>query len=216
MKAMFQKLHTEQGMSLGEALATTLIMSFVMIGIATGVTAGVRVYHQITERAEAQTLLATNIAALSEYLEKGHDITTTADTISIGYSEVSGTKVLIQNKAEGKDSGIYVQYYDSDGEADGSMEPLISTKSNTSGLYALISGIEEEGAASGNIQSADNDALESDLVTTYTITVYNKNGTKTNESENVSVRNTVQYGEDDPDEDDTQMKPLVSPEPVKG
>ena len=214
MKAMLQKINTRKGMSIGEALAAVLIMSFVTIGIATGVTAGARVYHRITERSEAQTLLATNIAALSEYLEKGHDITTTVNTISIGYSEVSETKVLIQNKAEGNDSGIYVQYYDEDGKEAG-MEPLISTKSNTSGLYAQISAVTEEKSNSEAGQTADKEQLESDLVTKYTISIYNKNGKVTNESENVSVRNTIQYGEDDPDEDDTQAEPLILPQPIK-
>lgn len=193
MKAMLQKLHTEQGMSIGEALATVLIMSFVTIGIATGVTSGVRVYHEVTVRAEEQTLLATNVAALSQYLENGHNIDASeSNKITVGYSEVSGTKVIIQNRERGtEEKGIYVQYYDENGAEAGAMQPLISTKSNTSGLYAQISAVRDDTKAEDKGQS------EINRVTEFTVTIFNKNDKETKESETVKIRNTIQYPNDD-------------------
>lgn len=198
MKDVIEKFHSDRGMSLGEALATVLIMSFVTIGIVTGVTAGVRVYRKVTEQSEAQTLLATNVAALSQYLEKGDKITTGNNSITIGYSEVSETKVVIQNGSDSNgQKGIYLQYYklkdnlsSSDSSIDepvGTLEPLVSTKSNTSGLYAELSNVDE---ADDNQTEPDDDT---DQVTNFTITIKDRSDASRNVSENVQVRNTVQY-----------------------
>lgn len=173
-----KKAGSEKGMTLSETLAAVLIMSLVTLAIAAGVTAGSRVYSGVQMKAEGQTILSTNVAALSDYLENGYGISPGENgTISIQFSETSDSKIRIYNNGE---HGIYVQYQDNDGNDLNGTEPqpLISEKDNTSGLYAELSDVKQ-----------NNDKT----VTSYTITVVDKNGKKYNGPETVSVRSLIHY-----------------------
>lgn len=220
MRMLRNKFQSHKGMSLAETLAAVLIMSLVTLGIAAGATAGTRVYHQITQKAEAQTLLATNVSALNEYLERGDDITpvsgneiqtnassdadpTTGSSeevvipkagFSIGYSEVTHTKVTITNNDK---KGLYLQYYDMEDNTSGDPRPLISEKANTQGLYAVLSDISVTDPDKENRgQTANASATDSQQTSTYRITIY-RNGHPTNVSEKIKIRSVVQEPSED-------------------
>lgn len=187
------KLRSEEGMTLSETLAAVLIMSLVTLAIAAGVTAGSRVYNEMRVKAEAQTLLSTNVAALSDYLEKEFVIpdTTSSDTIDIKFSEVSDTTVHIYNNTDNDHKGIYIDYLNSsspseEADTDVDPQPLISDQSNTSGLYAVLSDVKTETTGDGK------------TVTTFTITVRDQSGKTAEDAKNVKVMNLIHYPEGTP------------------
>lgn len=125
------------GASLSEMLVTVLIVSFVMLAITGGIAAAVRSYRTISLEADARTLLATSITALSEKIEKTRAAEGSSSPaievkgdgeIDLAYYEGSGTSVTIQNNGE---SGIQITY--------GSVtEPLVTDKTSTLGLYTKL------------------------------------------------------------------------------
>lgn len=182
------KCRSEKGMTLSETLVAVLIMSLVTMAIAAGVTAGSRVYNRMRIKAEAQTLLSTNVDALTGYLEKEFVIknTTPSDSIDIKFSEVSDTTVHIYNNTDNDHKGIYIDYLDSSNpseKADDNVDaqPLISDASNTSGLHAELSDVTTDGK-----------------VTTFTITVKDQSGKTAEDAKNVKVMNLVHYPEGTP------------------
>ncbi len=142
-----RKRWLRSGASLAEMLVTVLIMSFVMIAITGGIAAAVRSYRTISLEADARTLLATSITALSEKIEKTRApegsgeaaITVSGDgTIDLAYYEGSGTSVQIENNGE---SGIQVTY------GENLTEPLVTDKTSTLGLYTKLESATCEGNA---------------------------------------------------------------------
>lgn len=180
-----KKIRSQKGMTLSETLIAVLLMSLVTLAITAGVTAGMRVYNRIKVKSEAQTLLSTNVAALSEYFENQYVISKpeSSETAAIrSFSEESNTVLRIYNNGK---QGIYVAYLDGntvnqdDAEkADENVDnqPLISDKSNTSGLYAKLSDVSTDGK-----------------ITTFTVTVLDRNDKEAEKAENVKVRTMVQY-----------------------
>lgn len=81
-------------MTLAELLATILIMSFVMISVASGVAASQRVYKQVQEKADAQTLLSTTINAMAGQLYNSYvwtySTTTAEDSVQVSESDAKG------------------------------------------------------------------------------------------------------------------------------
>ena len=191
-----KKIRSQKGMTLSETLMAVMLMSLVTLAITAGVTAGMRVYNRIKVKSEAQTLLSTNVAALSEYFEKQCVISKpespeTADIRS--FSEESNTVLHIYNNGN---KGIYVAYLDGNTEnpddaekADNSVDdqPLISDKSNTSGLYAKLSDVSTD-----------------DKITTFTVTVLDRNNKVAEKAKNVKVRTMVQYPLDTVQDTDSQ------------
>lgn len=59
---------SSSGVSLTELLTAILIMSLVMAGAAAGLTTAIRVYRQMTLKADAETLLGTTITVLTSEL----------------------------------------------------------------------------------------------------------------------------------------------------
>lgn len=181
-----KKIRSQKGMTLSETLIAVLLMSLVTLAITAGVTAGMRVYNRIRVKSEAQTLLSTNVAALSEYFGNQYVISNTesSDTADT-FSEESNTVLHIYNNGK---QGIYVAYLDGNtvnqadvkkAEKDVDDQPLISDKSNTSGLYAKLSNVSNDGK-----------------ITTFTVTVLDRNDKKAEIAENVKVRTMVQYPAD--------------------
>lgn len=191
-----KKIRSKKGMTLSETLIAVLLMSLVTLAITAGVTAGMRVYNRIKVKSEAQTLLSTNVAALSEYFENQYVISNadSSDTADIrSFSEESNTVLHIYNNGN---KGIYVAYLDGnttnqddDKKADENVEeqPLISDKSNTSGLYAKLSDVSTDGK-----------------ITTFTVKVYDRNDKVAEKAENVKVRTMVQYPLDTVQDTDSQ------------
>jgi type II secretory pathway pseudopilin PulG len=62
------KRNKKHGASLAEMLVTLLILSIAMLAVSGGAASSVRIYRQLCQKANAQTLLSTQINTLSGYL----------------------------------------------------------------------------------------------------------------------------------------------------
>ena len=108
-----------RGASLAEMLVTVLILSIAMVAVAGGAASSVRIYRQLRQKANAQTLLSTQINTLSGYLydskvEK-NDLETSSDKqiVKSIYVENKGyyTFVNMTDQTSGK-YGIYQKQAD--------------------------------------------------------------------------------------------------------
>ncbi|NLC75578.1 MAG: prepilin-type N-terminal cleavage/methylation domain-containing protein [Clostridiales bacterium] len=137
------KLNNDHGFSLTELLAVIAIMSLVTLAIAAGAVTAVRVYKQVSIKANAQTLLATSITAMSDEFEHAvvddaesektekKAITIDGDKKGCSFlSEKRGVEIKISNNST---DGIYVN-------AQASL-PLVTKKTNTYDLYTEVSDI---------------------------------------------------------------------------
>ena len=62
------KIHREEGFTLSETLMTVVLIGLITMAMAGGIVAAKNVYQRISLRADAQTLLATTVSAVTEDL----------------------------------------------------------------------------------------------------------------------------------------------------
>lgn len=62
------KIHSEEGFTLSETLMTVVLIGLITMAMAGGIVAAKNVYQRINLRADAQTLLATTVSAVTEDL----------------------------------------------------------------------------------------------------------------------------------------------------
>ena len=62
------KIHSEDGFTLSETLMTVVLIGLITMAMAGGIVAAKNVYQRISLRADAQTLLATTVSAVTEDL----------------------------------------------------------------------------------------------------------------------------------------------------
>lgn len=62
------KIHSEEGFTLSETLMTVVLIGLITMAMAGGIVAAKNVYQRISLRADAQTLLATTVSAVTEDL----------------------------------------------------------------------------------------------------------------------------------------------------
>ena len=62
------KIHSEEGFTLSETLMTVVLIGLITMAMAGGIVAAKNVYRRISLRADAQTLLATTVSAVTEDL----------------------------------------------------------------------------------------------------------------------------------------------------
>lgn len=62
------KIHSEEGFTLSEILMTVVLIGLITMAMAGGIVAAKNVYQRISLRADAQTLLATTVSAVTEDL----------------------------------------------------------------------------------------------------------------------------------------------------
>lgn len=62
------KIHSEEGFTLSETLMTVVLIGLITMALAGGIVAAKNVYQRISLRADAQTLLATTVSAVTEDL----------------------------------------------------------------------------------------------------------------------------------------------------
>ena len=62
------KIHSEEGFTLSETLVTVVLIGLITMAMAGGIVAAKNVYQRISLRADAQTLLATTVSAVTEDL----------------------------------------------------------------------------------------------------------------------------------------------------
>jgi type II secretory pathway pseudopilin PulG len=96
MKDFIRRKKNRSGASLAEMLATVLIMSLVMLAVTSGIAASQRVYRQVRQKADAQTLMSTTINAIAGKLYYSYvwSYSSTPSEISdsrkgIGYEQTS-------------------------------------------------------------------------------------------------------------------------------
>ena len=157
------KLHNTDGFTLSETLMTVVLIGLVTMAMAGGIVAARNVYQRISLRADAQTLLATTVSAVTEDLSS----VTSCDAVQTSGGSQQ-TVTLIQNGSPvgenaffyAGDRGYQMQYqngaYSGTGGAsdtaqsgiqifpkgnEGGKIPLLPDKVQTRGLYAYIESL---------------------------------------------------------------------------
>ena len=115
------------GFTLSETLVTVLLISIVFLAVSSGLPVLLRVYDEITSKANAQTMLSTAIMEVSADL-KSTTIYYDTETKKI-YSNQRGYTYSYVNDS---DDGIVLQV------TDGTKIPLLTSKTNTNHMVTKI------------------------------------------------------------------------------
>lgn len=165
IREMRRKLHNTNGFTLSETLMTVVLIGLITMAMAGGIVAAKNVYQRISLRADAQTLLATTVSAVTEDLSSvsscdalqssgssQQEVTliqsgTPTGSNAFFYAGDRGYEMQYQNgtyPGSGKDEasdkaqkGIQVV---PKGNAGGTI-PLLPDKVQTRGLYAYIESL---------------------------------------------------------------------------
>ena len=142
IREMRRKLHNTNGFTLSETLMTVVLIGLITMAMAGGIVAAKNVYQRISLRADAQTLLATTVSAVTEDLSS----VSSCDALqSSGSSQQTVT--LIQDDGNPVESNAFF-YAESRGYR---MQYRNGTYGNgTSGNGTSGSGASENGASGGN------------------------------------------------------------------
>lgn len=135
------KIHSEEGFTLSETLMTVVLIGLITMAMAGGIVAAKNVYQRISLRADAQTLLATTVSAVTEDLSS----VSSCDALqSSGSSQQEVTLIWKGNLAEStaffyaESRGYRMQYRNG------------SYGTGASGNGTSGSGASENGASGGN------------------------------------------------------------------
>lgn len=165
------KIHSEEGFTLSETLMTVVLIGLITMAMAGGIVAAKNVYQRISLRADAQTLLATTVSAVTEDLssvsscdamqssgssqqavtliEKGKPV----EPAAFFYAESRGYRMQYRNGTYGNGaSGTGASDGNTGTEAqkgiqvvpkdnEGGSIPLLPDKVQTRGLYAYIESL---------------------------------------------------------------------------
>lgn len=97
IREMRRKLHNTNGFTLSETLMTVVLIGLITMAMAGGIVAAKNVYQRISLRADAQTLLATTVSAVTEDLSS----VTSCDALqSSGSSQQAVTLIQEGNPVE--------------------------------------------------------------------------------------------------------------------
>lgn len=155
------KIHSEEGFTLSETLMTVVLIGLITMAMAGGIVAAKNVYQRISLRADAQTLLATTVSAVTEDLSSvsscdalqssgssQQEVTLIRDgnlveSTAFFYAESRGYRMQYRNGASGGNAGTEaqkgIQVVPKDNE--GGSIPLLPDKVQTRGLYAYIESL---------------------------------------------------------------------------
>lgn len=86
------KIHSEEGFTLSETLMTVVLIGLITMAMAGGIVAAKNVYQRISLRADAQTLLATTVSAVTE------DLSSVSSCDALQSSGSSQTEVALIQK----------------------------------------------------------------------------------------------------------------------
>lgn len=165
IREMRRKLHNTNGFTLSETLMTVVLIGLITMAMAGGIVAAKNVYQRISLRADAQTLLATTVSAVTEDLSS----VSSCDALQSSGSSQQAVTLIQSGTPHGSnaffyagDRGYEMQYQNgtypgsgkdeaSDkaqkgikvvpkGNAGGSI-PLLPDKVQTRGLYAYIESL---------------------------------------------------------------------------
>lgn len=140
------KIHSEEGFTLSETLMTVVLIGLITMAMAGGIVAAKNVYQRISLRADAQTLLATTVSAVTEDLSS----VSSCDALqSSGSSQQTVTLIRDGNLAESTaffyaESRGYRMQYRNGSYGNG------ASGNGTSGSGASGNGTSGTGASGGN------------------------------------------------------------------
>ncbi len=162
---MRSKLHNTNGFTLSETLMTVVLIGLVTMAMAGGIVAARNVYQRISLRADAQTLLATTVSAVTEDLSS----VTSCDALQSSGSSQQEVTLIQSGTSTGSnaffyagDRGYEMQYQNGTYQGSGNDEasdkaqkgiqvvpkdnaggtiPLLPDKVQTRGLYAYIESL---------------------------------------------------------------------------
>ena len=166
-----QKLHQKSGFSLSELLVTALLMGLVTTAVAGASSAVLRVYRDVTLRADAQTLLSTADSAMKR------DLYTASDPIKKENGEISftcedvGEQVTYSNDKDQDQKKILRT------TGSGNRQPLVADPTRTQGLSLTLDNF-----------TAEQDSNSRVWVFHYTLTVSKENFSET---QNFTVRSMI-------------------------
>lgn len=166
IREMRRKLHNTNGFTLSETLMTVVLIGLITMAMAGGIVAAKNVYQRISLRADAQTLLATTVSAVTEDLssvsscdalqssgssqqevtliQEGNPV----EPAAFFYAESRGYRMQYRNGtygngASGGNTGTEaqkgIQVVPKDNE--GGPIPLLPDKVQTRGLYAYMESL---------------------------------------------------------------------------
>ena len=144
-KHLFNAMRDKRGFSLGEMLATVMILVLAAGMLAAGVPLAANAYRSVVETANAQVLLSTTMTALRTELGSAQTVETQAaeETGKITYYSIDTMKTQIAN-ANGSEAGIwftpYITIKESD-QPDYSHRRLLISAAAADGLYATYDSI---------------------------------------------------------------------------
>lgn len=165
IREMRSKLHNTNGFTLSETLMTVVLIGLVTMAMAGGIVAARNVYQRISLRADAQTLLATTVSAVTEDLSS----VTSCDALQSSGSSQQEVSLIQSGTPTGSnaffysgDRGYEMQYQNGTYPGSGNDEssdkaqkgiqvvpksnaggtiPLLPDKVQTRGLYAYIESL---------------------------------------------------------------------------
>ena len=135
------KIHSEEGFTLSETLMTVVLIGLITMAMAGGIVAAKNVYQRISLRADAQTLLATTVSAVTE------DLSSVSSCDALQSSGSSQQAVTLIEKGNPVEPAVFC-YAESRGYR---MQYRNGTYGNgTSGNGTSGSGASGTGASGGN------------------------------------------------------------------
>lgn len=172
-----KKLRSKKGMSLAEVLITVAIFSVVLVAATTGGSTVLRVYRQVREKADAETLLSTSILAVSEDLYDASEVTTSGNNaegfndVSYFYNEkLNYNETFVTGENSSGSKVIQKVYCDVNSDFDtetGDKENTVADKTQSLGLYTVLVNDKLEFESGGCFR--------------FTVAVYSNDGRKIDE-----------------------------------
>ena len=131
MKQFYEKLKSCAGFTLGEVMATTIILLLATSIIAAGLPLAQRAYYDVVDTANAEVLLSTTVTALRDELSMAKDVKIEGSDIS--YKKYNITDANKISNSSGTDG---IQVYDPrDNTNTEHVRPLVSKAAKTKNLY---------------------------------------------------------------------------------
>lgn len=99
------KIHSEEGFTLSETLMTVVLIGLITMAMAGGIVAAKNVYQRISLRADAQTLLATTVSAITEDLSS----VTSCDALQSSGSSQTEAALIQEGTLVGSNAFFYAE-----------------------------------------------------------------------------------------------------------
>lgn len=180
MYKRLRKIKSRNGVTLAETLVTVLLLSIVLSVVGGATTVAVRVYKQVRNNADAQTLLSTTAMAIAGNLHYSNNVEPEADsgtvTVTSLYSETANATIWYQNSS-GNTAEVELCYKGSDDNTVST--PVVTDQTSTLNLRAVLSG--------GLLYDYDTHCY------TYTLQIFDGENTEPIETETFNVQSVLVY-----------------------